>query len=90
MLSYEERSALESLAVGGDTVVDAAFNVAVKCQDIDYLAALFKDVAASRLDSSQVRIIDHGVYHPRVIGFVASGSRHQGVMFTRGGVIFAP
>lgn len=85
MLSYEERSALESLAVGGDTVVDAAFNVAVKSQDIDYLAALFKDVAASRLDSSQVRLVVHGVYHPQLIRFLDPDSRHPGKLFTGGG-----
>lgn len=54
MLTEEEQEALESTAVAGDAVVDAAFAVAVHSKDLDYLAALFKDIAASRRDSPQV------------------------------------
>lgn len=54
MLTTEERDALESSAIAGDAVVHAAFKVAVHSQDLDYLSALFKDIASQCIDSSQV------------------------------------
>lgn len=57
MLTEEDRDALESSAVAGDAVIDAAFAVAVHSHDLDYLAALFKDIAANRRDNPQVLIV---------------------------------
>lgn len=54
MLTEEDRDALESSAVGGDAVINAAFAVAVHSQDLDYLAALFTDIAAIRRGNPQV------------------------------------
>lgn len=54
MLNEEEKDALESAAIAGDTVINAAFSVAVRSQDLDYLAALFQDIAANRLDDPKV------------------------------------
>lgn len=66
MLSYEERCALESLTVAGDVVVNAAFNVGLESRDMDYMAALFTDLAALRLDNSQVI---HRILHIRELSF---------------------
>lgn len=54
MLTEEDRDALESSAVAGDAVINAAFAVAVHSQDLDYLATLFTDIATVRRGSPQV------------------------------------
>lgn len=54
MLTEEDRDALESSAVAGDVVINAAFEVAVHSQDLDYLAALFTDIATVRRNNPQV------------------------------------
>lgn len=54
MLSGEDRDALESSAVAGDAVINAAFAVAVHSQDLDYLAALFTDIATVKRGDLQV------------------------------------
>lgn len=63
MLTEEDRDALESTAVAGDAVIDAAFAVAVHSQDLDYLAALLKDIADTRRDAPQVLLL-RGRYAP--------------------------
>ena len=40
--------------MAGDVVISAAFAVALHSQDLDYLSALFKDIATNRRDNPQV------------------------------------
>lgn len=40
--------------MAGDVVINAAFAVALHSQDLDYLSALFRDIAANRRDNPQV------------------------------------
>lgn len=54
LLTEEDRSALENSAVAGDAVINAAFAVALHSQDVDYLSALFQDIATNRRGSPQV------------------------------------
>lgn len=61
MLTADERDALESAAVLEDPVVCAAFAVAVNSQDLNYLSALFRDIATQRLNEPEV-IIDDSIH----------------------------
>lgn len=54
LLTKDDQNALESSAVAGDVVIKTAFAVALHSQDLDYLSALFKDIASNRRDSPQV------------------------------------
>lgn len=54
LLTEDDRTALENSAVAGDAVINAAFAVALRSQDVDYLSALFKDIASNRRGSPQV------------------------------------
>lgn len=40
--------------MAGDVVINAAFAVALHSQDLDYLSALFRDIASNRRDNPQV------------------------------------
>ncbi|CBJ31073.1 expressed unknown protein [Ectocarpus siliculosus] len=53
LLAEDDRTALENSAVAGDAVINAAFAVALRSQDVDYLSALFKDIASNRRGSPQ-------------------------------------
>ncbi|CAM9517767.1 unnamed protein product [Ectocarpus sp. 12 AP-2014] len=53
LLTEDDRTALENSAVAGDAVINAAFAVALRSQDVDYLSALFKDIASNRRGSPQ-------------------------------------
>lgn len=58
LITKADQNALESSALAGDVVINAAFAVASHSQDLDYLSALFKDIASNRRDSPQVRCPD--------------------------------
>ncbi|CAM9489764.1 unnamed protein product [Ectocarpus sp. 4 AP-2014] len=53
LLTEDDRTTLENSAVAGDAVINAAFAVALRSQDVDYLSALFKDIASNRRGSPQ-------------------------------------
>lgn len=54
LLTRDDQNALENSAMAGDVVINAAFAVALHSQDLDYLSALFRDIASNRRDNPQV------------------------------------
>lgn len=54
LITRDDQNALESSAMGGDVVIYTAFTVVMRSQDLDYLLALFKDIASNRRDNPQV------------------------------------
>lgn len=65
LLTKDDQHALENSAISGDVVMNAAFAVALHSQDLDYLSALFKDIASNRRDSPQV------LQHPIMSGYTS-------------------
>ena len=53
---------LNSAASEGDAVVHTAFSVVVRSQDLDNLAALFKDIAANKRDAPKVTSLTRDVH----------------------------
>ncbi|CAM9522800.1 unnamed protein product [Scytosiphon promiscuus] len=53
LLTKDDQNTLESSAVAGDAVINAAFAAAMRSQDLDYLSALLKDIAANGRGSPQ-------------------------------------
>lgn len=64
LLTNDDQNALESSALAGDVVINAAFAVALHSQDLDYLSALFKDIATNRRDNPQVLLIKSSQVEP--------------------------
>ena len=62
MIDDEDQNALESAASEGDAVVHTAFSVAVRSQDLDYLAALLKDIAANKRDAPKVTSLTRDIH----------------------------
>ena len=53
---------LNSAASEGDAVVHTAFSVVVRSQDLDNLAALFKDIAANKRDAPKVTSLTRDIH----------------------------